>query len=288
MIRRFGMFFPGRITPDACVRSPGMEAKMMAPATENTGHNHADSIPSVTLLGVKIHRVTMAQTLEAICSFIESGKPHMVVTADASMVAMARKDVELREIINSADLVTPDGSGLLWGARTMGMPLVERVSGVDVSREICRMSGEIGFSIFFLGSEPGVAAAAVENLRKDFPNMLVAGTHHGYFKPDEDSEIVRMVRESGAGALLAGMGIPRQEKWIKEHLGELGVSVAMGVGGSMDVFSGKVKRAPKWMQDHGLEWVYRLCQDPSKIKKVSILPKFVLMVLKGKVLGLRS
>jgi len=247
--------------------------------------DQADRFPSITLLGVKIHRVTMAQTLEAVRGFIESGKPHMIVTADASMIAMARKDGELREIINTADLVTPDGSGLLWGARTMGAPLVERVSGVDVSREMCRMSGEMGFSIFFLGSEPGVAAAAAENLQKEFPDMLVAGTHHGYFKPDEDSEIVRTVRKSGAGVLLAGMGIPRQEKWIRKHLGELGVSVAMGVGGSMDVFSGKVKRAPKWMQDHGMEWIYRLCQNPGKIRKVATLPKFVWMVVREKALG---
>ena len=146
----------------------------------------------------------------------------------------------------------------------MGRPLVERVSGVDISRRICRMSGDMGFSIFFLGSEPGVAAAAAENLQKHFPDMRVAGTHHGYFKPDEDAEIVRMIRESGAGVLLAGMGIPRQEKWIRKYLADLGVSVAIGVGGSMDVFSGKIKRAPKWMQDHGLEWVYRLCQDPEE------------------------
>ena len=259
---------------------------MVASETEHT--DHAECVPSISLLGVKIHRITMAQTLEAVRAFIESGKPHMIVTADASMIAMARKDDDLREIVNSADLVTPDGSGLLWGAKTLGTPLVERVSGVDISREMCRMSGEMGFSIFFLGSEPGVAMAAAENLQKEFPDMLVAGTHHGYFKADEDSEIVRMVRESGAGVLLAGMGIPRQEKWIRKYLAELSVSVAMGVGGSMDVFSGKVKRAPVWMQNHGLEWIYRLCQDPSKIKKVAILPKFVLMVYRSKVLGPRS
>lgn len=254
----------------------------MSNSPNNANDNATDSI---TLLGVKIHRLTMTKTLEAICTFIESGKPHMIVTADASMIALARKDGELREIINTADLVTPDGSGLLWGAKTLGTPLVERVSGVDISRRICRMSGNMGFSVFFLGSEPGVAAAAAENLQKQFPDMLVAGTHHGYFKPDEDADIVRMIRQSGAGVLLAGMGIPRQEKWIRKHLNDLGVSVAMGVGGSMDVFSGKVKRAPKWMQNHGLEWVFRLCQDPSKIKKVSILPKFVMMVLKEKALG---
>ncbi|MCX6345137.1 MAG: WecB/TagA/CpsF family glycosyltransferase [Armatimonadetes bacterium] len=246
-----------------------------------------DGVPSISLLGVKVHRVTMAMTIEAIRGFIASGKPHMIVTADASMIAMAQSDSELKEIVNAADLVTPDGSGLIKGAKILGTPLVERVSGVDICRKMCAMSAEMGFSVFFLGSEPGIAEAAAENLQKQFPGMRVAGTQHGYFKPDQDAEIVTLVRESGAGVLLAGMGIPRQEKWIKKHLNELGVCVAMGVGGSMDIFSGKIKRAPVWMQNHGLEWIYRLCQDPSKIKKVAILPKFLLMVVKEKVLGVR-
>jgi N-acetylglucosaminyldiphosphoundecaprenol N-acetyl-beta-D-mannosaminyltransferase len=246
-----------------------------------------DGIPSIRLLGVRVHRVTMAMTLEAIRGFISSGRPHMIVTADASMIAMAQSDSELKEIVNAADLVTPDGSGLIKGAKILGTPLLERVSGVDICREICAMSAEMGFSIFFLGSEPGIAEAAAENLQKQFPGMHVAGVRHGFFKPDQDAEIVALVRESGASVLLAGMGIPRQEKWIKQYLNELGVCIAIGVGGSMDIFSGKVKRAPIWMQNHGLEWIFRLCQDPSKIKKVAILPKFLIMVVKEKVLGVR-
>lgn len=258
---------------------------MTEPMTLEPNNNQVNNLETITLLGVKVHRITMAQTLEAIRGFINSGRPHMIATADASMIAMAQSDADLREIINTADLVTPDGSGLLKGSQILGVPLIERVSGVDIAREICRLSGEMGFSVFFLGSEPGIASAAADNLQKQFPKMLVAGTHHGYFKPEQDAEIIQIVRESGASVLLAGMGIPRQEKWIKKYLSELGVSVAMGVGGSMDVFSGKLKRAPKWYQDHGLEWVYRLCQDPSKIKKVSILPRFMGMVFKAKLTG---
>ncbi|MCL5105580.1 MAG: WecB/TagA/CpsF family glycosyltransferase [Armatimonadetes bacterium] len=248
------------------------------PTTENGPQ--ADGIPSISLLGVKINRVDMAATLDAIRGFIKSGEPHMIVTADASMVVRAREDEEFRNILNNADLITPDGSGILKGASMLGTPLIERVSGCDICQELCRLSAEEGFSIFFLGSEPGIAEQAAENLKKDYPGMHVAGTHHGYFRPDEDAIIVKMVRDSGATILLAGMGIPRQEKWIVKYRNELGVSVAMGVGGSMDVFAGKVKRAPVWFQKHGLEWAYRLANDPSKIRKVAVLPRFMWMVMK--------
>ncbi|MHB9036091.1 MAG: WecB/TagA/CpsF family glycosyltransferase [Armatimonadota bacterium] len=246
--------------------------------------NQSD-IPSITLLGVKVSRVDSAQTLEAIEGFIASGTAHMIVTADASMIVRAQDDVELREIINEADLVTPDGSGIIKGAKILGTPLLERVSGVDLAREMCRMSAEQGFSIFFLGAEPGIADAAAENLSKTYPGMKIAGTHDGYFTPNRDAEVASLVKASGAQALLVAMGIPRQEKFIRKYMHEMGVCVAMGVGGSFDVFSGKVKRAPKWYQDHGLEWAYRLANDPSKISKVSVLPKFLIMVYRERLFG---
>ncbi|MCE5323552.1 WecB/TagA/CpsF family glycosyltransferase [bacterium] len=237
-----------------------------------------ESIPCIKILGIKVHRIDMKYALDAIKDFIASGKPHMIVTADASMIARAQDDNDLKNIINEADLVTPDGSGIIKGARILGTPLIERVSGVDLARELCRMSAEDGFSIFFLGAEPGIADAAADNLAKAYPGMNVAGTHDGYFKPDSDSEIAGLVKESGAQALLVAMGIPRQEKFIKRYMSDMGISVAMGVGGSFDVFSGRVKRAPVWFQNHGLEWAYRLAKDPSKISKVSVLPKFLMMV----------
>lgn len=259
---------------------------MIAP-TEYTGSS-ADDIPSINLLGIKVNRIDMPTTLTAIRGFIESGTAHMIVTADASMIARTQEDTELREIVNTADLVTPDGSGIIKGARILGTPLIERVSGVDVAKEMCLLSVEMGFSIFFLGAEPGIAEAAAENLVKMFPGMSIAGTHDGYFKPDRDSEIAKLVKASGAKALLVAMGIPRQEKLIKQYMHEMGICVAMGVGGSFDVFSGKVKRAPVWFQNHGLEWAYRLAKDPSKISKVSVLPKFLMMVYREKLLGHRD
>ncbi|MEN6356808.1 MAG: WecB/TagA/CpsF family glycosyltransferase [Armatimonadota bacterium] len=244
-----------------------------------------ESIPFINILGIKVHRINMADALDAIKRFIASGKPHMIVTADASMVARAQDDIDLRDIINKADLITPDGSGIIKGAKILGAPLIERVSGVDLAREICRMSAEDGFSVFFLGAEPGIAEAAADNLAKSYPGMNVAGTHDGYFKPDRDPQIAGLVKESGAQALLVAMGIPRQEKFIKRYMSDMGISVAIGVGGSFDVFSGKVKRAPIWFQNHGLEWAYRLAKDPSKFSKVSVLPKFLMMVYRERLFG---
>jgi N-acetylglucosaminyldiphosphoundecaprenol N-acetyl-beta-D-mannosaminyltransferase len=243
-----------------------------------------DETPFVTLLGVKIHRVDMASTLDLIREFVASGKPHIIVTADAAGVVRAQTDAEFRELVNNADLVTPDGAGVLWGARKLGTPLIERVSGVEIAREMCRIAAEDGFSIYFLGAAPGVAELAAANLAKQYPGLQIAGTHDGYFDPSHDAEIAAMVKASGAKALLVAMGIPRQEEFIRDNMEQLGVCVAMGVGGSFDVFSGKVKRAPDWWQRHGLEWLYRLAMDPrNKIAKVWSLRKFVSLVLRARI-----
>jgi len=226
----------------------------------------------------------MAGTLSLIREFIASGKPHIIVTADASSIVRAQSDAEFEYLINGADLVTPDGFGVIKGAALLGTPLIERVSGVEIAREMCRMSAEEGFSIYFLGAAPGVAELAATKLKERYPGLNVAGVHDGYFDASKDSEIAAMVKTSGAQALLVAMGIPRQEKFIRDNMDKLGVSVAMGVGGSFDVFSGKVKRAPVWFQKHGLEWLYRLVKDPSKIKKAVCLPRFVALILWAKLL----
>jgi N-acetylglucosaminyldiphosphoundecaprenol N-acetyl-beta-D-mannosaminyltransferase len=244
--------------------------------------------PHISLLGVRVHRVDMAATLTLIREFIASGTPHIIVTADASSVVRAQSDTEFQYLINGADLVTPDGFGVLKGAALLGTPLIERVSGVEIAREMCRMSAEDGFSIYFLGAAPGVAELAATNLKGQYPGLNVAGIHDGYFDPSRDAEIAAEVKASGAQVLLVAMGIPRQEKFIRDNMDKLGVCVAMGVGGSFDVFSGKVKRAPVWFQKHGLEWLYRLVKDPSKIKKAATLPRFVVLVLRERIAKTRK
>ena len=245
-------------------------------------------MPNIDILGVKVHRIAMPEALDAIRGFIASGKPHIVVTADSSMIVLAQRDGDFRALVNAADLVTPDSSGILLAAKLLGRPIKERVSGVDLSREICRMAAEDGFSVYLLGGAPGVAEAAAERLTEAFPGLQIAGTQHGYLEPSEESEIASKIRASGAKALLVGMGIPRQEKFIRDHLNELGVCVAMGVGGTFDVLSGKVKRAPAWMQRHGLEWLHRLVRNPRKISKVATLPRFLSLVLSERLRRRRS
>lgn len=250
------------------------------PSASNRGRDKADGIPCISLLGVRVHSVDMATTLDTIRGYVASERPHYIVTADASAIVIAHDDPEFREIANRADLVTPDGAGILLGAKLLGTPLDSRVSGVDIARNVCRMAAEEGFSAFLFGSAPGVADQAAENLKRDIPGLVIAGTHNGFYGPSDEPAIVAQIRESGAKALLVALGIPRQEKFISKHLEDLGVCVAIGVGGSLDVFSGTVKRAPVWMQRHGLEWAYRLAQNPKKISKVATLPRFVMMVLR--------
>ena len=217
------------------------------------------------ILGVKISVVDTAAALEAIEEFISSGRPHQIVTADSSAVVLARKDSELREIINSASLVTPDSIGILWAARRFGRPLPERVSGVDLAELLCERAVGLGHRVFLLGAAPGIAEKAAEKLKQRHPGLVIAGTHHGYFKQSESEAVIDKVRAARPDLLFVAMGIPLQEKWISRHLEALGVPVAMGVGGTLDVLAGKAKRAPKWIQRMGLEWFYRLASNPRKI-----------------------
>ena len=243
---------------------------------------------SRAILGINISAVDTAATLATIEEFVRSGRPHMVVTADSSAVVLAQKDRELREIINAADLVTPDSVGILWAARRFGTPLPERVSGVDIVEFLCDRAARSGYRVFLLGAAPGTAEAAAKTLQQKYPGLIVAGTHHGFFRPEDSASVIERIREAKPDILFVAMGIPLQEKWIHRHLEELQVPVSMGVGGTFDIVSGRVKRAPKWIRQHGLEWFFRLANNPRKIRKCLTLPVFVLMVLRaGKALGSR-
>ncbi len=240
-----------------------------------------NSIKEQSILGVKVHAVDMQAVMAQIEGFILSGKPHIVVTEDASGVVLAQSDHELRSIINSADLVTPDSTGILWAHSKFGQPLPERVSGVDIVDRLCARSATAGYRVFLLGSEPGVADDAATELQRRYPGLEIAGTHHGYFGASEDDAVAQIVKAAHPDVLFVAFGIPRQEKWIYSRMNELQVPVSMGVGGTFDVLSGRVKRAPKWMQRRGLEWIYRLASNPKKYRKCMTLPIFVLMVLRS-------
>ncbi len=241
---------------------------------------------TVSILGLPVHRVS---TEDALCflgdAVARRDVPRHVVTADASMAVTARHDPDLRAIIAGADLVTPDGAGILWASRLLGCPLTSKVSGVDLVAHAGRLSAERGWRLFFLGAAPGVAAEAAARLRERFPGAQIVGTHDGYFAPDQEPEVLAQIRDARPDVLFVAFGIPRQEKWIARHKAVLGVPVSLGVGGSFDVHSGRVRRAPIWMQERGLEWLHRLAANPKKIGKVMTLPKFVLLALRQRLGG---
>lgn len=240
------------------------------------------SFDSVTLLGMRVDRVTMDDTLALAEEFIRSGKPHHIVTADASMVVTASQDPEFAKIVAASDLVTPDGAGILWATRRIGAPVPAKVSGVDLSARLIELSGDRGWRIFFFGAAPGVADEAARKMRERFPSCNIVGTRDGFFKSEDEARIVAEIQSAKPDVLLLALGIPKQEKFIYRHKEALGVPVMIGVGGTLDVFSGTVKRAPVWMQNVGLEWLYRTASDPKRrIKKLSMLPKFAMMTLRA-------
>lgn len=221
----------------------------------------------------------MDATLWKLEDLIASGGTHIVATADSSGIYMAQSDPLLMDIYRRASLVTCDSYGVVWAVRRAGRD-VERVSGVDVADRLMRLSAEKGYSVYLLGAEPGVAHAAGEALRLKYPGCNIVGSQHGHFPPTDDKFIAEQVAQTQPDILLVAMGIPRQEKFIAETMSIIRAKVALGVGGTLDVFSGRAKRAPLAIQKMKLEWLWRLLLNPSKYKKAIMLPKFAVAVLK--------
>lgn len=227
----------------------------------------------VRILGLPVHPVSRGEAIEEIRRFVASDEPHLIITADASALMFARRDPEFRDIFQQASLVTADGAGVVSAVKLAGVPIRERCSGVELVDDIASEAAEQGWGVYLLGAAPGVAEAAAEELRRRHPQLSVRGCHDGFFA-DSDA-VAESIRNSGASILFVAMGMPRQEKWFWERRDQLGVKVAMGVGGSFDVLSGRVRRAPPFFQKHGLEWLYRfVCAPRKSSRKIVLLPIF--------------
>ena len=185
-----------------------------------------------------------------------------------------RKDRKLRESVNGCDIINIDGMGVAWGARLCGIDVPERVSGIDLFFNLLEMAAREGHPVFFLGARPEIVEKAVSTVREKFPRLQIAGWHHGYFWNDE-SAVVEKIRQSGAKLLFVAITSPKKENFIDKWKDRLGVYFVMGVGGTFDVVAGKTKRAPKLMQDAGLEWFYRLCQEPRRMWRRYLLTNAV-------------
>jgi N-acetylglucosaminyldiphosphoundecaprenol N-acetyl-beta-D-mannosaminyltransferase len=246
---------------------------------------------SLRILGSRLDTLSSRTALEEILRFLQSKEPHHVITGNTLMFLAAQEDPELHEILEKAALVVPESWGVRWASRVHGQPLAQFTPGIDFMLEICRAAEAGSHSVFLLGSAPGVAEEAGEVLHARFPGLKIAGSFHGFFSSPHpgrvrqnlsEADVVRMIREARPSILFVGMGMPAQEKWIARNLQALGVPVVMGVGGSFDVLSGRLRRAPVWIRRLGIEWSYRLIQEPWRWRRILQLPVFAWKVWREK------
>ncbi len=236
------------------------------------------SFPIVEILGVPVASLTMGEAVEQAERWMDERHGALIATANAEMIMNATRDEELLEILRSADLVVPDGAGTVWAAHHLGHEMPERVAGYDLTQALLKRAPENNRRVFFFGSAPGVAEKAKKKAETMYPGIQVVGVRNGYFSEDEVPAIIREIREAQPDLLLAALGVPKQEKWLKKYKEKLGVPVSIGVGGTLDVMAGTAKRAPVWMQKAKLEWLFRGIFQPKRAGRLLALPKFVFRV----------
>ncbi len=232
----------------------------------------------VDILGVNVDAMTMSESVAQIETYMAGEEPMMIATANAEMIMRATQDEELRDILNRAAIVTADGAGTVWAARHLGYEMPERVAGYDLAQQLMKNSVRQGQRIYFFGSAPGVAEKAKAKAEQLYPGIQIVGTRDGYFTEADEPAIIEDIKAKRPHLLLVALGVPKQEKWLAKHQAELGVPVAIGVGGTLDVMAGVMKRAPLWMQKAKLEWLFRGMLQPKRAGRLLALPKFVLKV----------
>jgi N-acetylglucosaminyldiphosphoundecaprenol N-acetyl-beta-D-mannosaminyltransferase len=237
----------------------------------------------ISILGIRVDNVTYEEALIRMEGFISDGQPHQVVTVNPEFIMTAREDPRFANILNLAHLALPDGQGLLWAARILGTPLRERVTGVDTLIGTAALAAEKGYRVYLLGAAEGVAEAAGRELARRYPGLEIVGTYAGSPTLDEEEDILNMIWQARPQVLFVAYGAPQQDKWIARNLSRLGVPVAMGVGGAFDFISGQAKRAPRWLQRLGLEWLHRLYHQPWRWRRMLILPKFAWLVFRARI-----
>ena len=235
------------------------------------------------ILGVAFDNATMDEAVGRAMALLEQEGPHLVVTPNAEIVRLAQSDREFAALIAGADLVLPDGVGVIYAAKILGRPLKGRVPGVDFACALMDAMAKTGKRLFLLGAKPGVAEEAARRLAGQHPGLIVCGTHDGYFQ--EDAPVVQAIRAARADVVFVCLGAPKQEKWAAAHGADTGARLFVGLGGSLDVFAGQVERAPEGWQKLGLEWLYRTIRQPSRLKRVAKLPLFLCSAVGARLKG---
>ena len=235
------------------------------------------------ILGVPVAPYTMDEAVAKLTGDTLANKRNFVVTANAEIIMMAQEDKEYKKLLSeTADLILPDGAGTVWAGNYLGYRIPERVAGYDLYLRLLEEAAKKNIPVYFFGGKPGIAEEAAAEGRRRWPGLMVAGCRNGYFSADEEPEIIEGINQSGAAMLFAALGAPKQEKWLAKYRTLLNPDLLMGIGGSFDVLAGKVQRAPKWMQDARLEWLFRLLKQPSRFGRMLALPKFVFAVREEK------
>lgn len=238
----------------------------------------------IRILGVRVDEINMEDALAAVEKFIaafHAGQKRLsqIVTINPEGIWLARGDSGLEQIIEEAALVTPDGNGVLWAAQQRGVTIPERVTGIDLTYRLAELAAQKGWSLYLLGAKEGIAKAAAAKLTEQYPGLIIKGVENGYFR-DREQQVVEQIAAAAPDILLAALGMPFQEKWLFEHRDQLGCGVAIGVGGSFDVISGQVRRAPAFLRKLRLEWLWRLLSDPKRWRRYLVIPRFMRAVKK--------
>ena len=226
--------------------------------------------------------VTLAASLHQLSQWLKEDKTRLIFTPNAEIISMAQDNPALKHALVAADLTVPDGIGVIWAARQFGTPLPERVPGIELLEQLLALVSRKNYTVYFLGGRPGVAAEAARRLQLRYENLTVAGFHHGYFDPQAEQQVLAQIAAVKPDILAVALGAPKQELWLTRWAGKLPVKIALGVGGSLDVIAGQVKRAPLIWQRLGLEWLYRMVTDRRRLKRFWHLPRFVGLVYKTK------
>jgi N-acetylglucosaminyldiphosphoundecaprenol N-acetyl-beta-D-mannosaminyltransferase len=232
------------------------------------GEGVPTSPESVTLLGIPVNNVTMTEAIDWMVERM-SGElpPAQVAFVNADCANIAYKNEEYRTVLESSDFVLADGIGMKLAGKLLRQEIKQNVNGTDLFPRLCAALEGTGRGIYFLGAQPGVVDRVAEWVQNNYPNVTISGTQHGYYENDEESAVIEKIRASGAGMIMIAFGAPRQDLWVARHLSEMGVPVAMGVGGLFDFYSGNKPRAPQWVREIGMEWVFRLAVEPQRLWK---------------------
>ena len=235
------------------------------------------------VLGVQYDNVTMEEALQIGRQLLQGEKAAYCVTPNAEMAYEALHDQDFCALLNGADLVLPDGAGVVLGAKILKTPLKQKVAGIEFAQNLLPILAETGSRLYLLGSKPGVAELAAEKMLQKHPTLQICGMQDGYFKDEE--AVIAKINEAEADVLYVCLGAPKQEKFMQRHQADLKVKLMIGLGGTLDGIAGTVKRAPKWMIKLQLEWLYRLIKQPKRLGRMMRLPKFIFAALKKRMKG---